>query len=113
MSRISTLVDALVGVLVEQGFEHGTGRARRTWRRQSRLLTFSARSRRVSGGWSKATWQIRSKASKSRPTCSASASRKTPVLASSSMMACLRSASFQALRKSSSEAYSLRTVLRV
>jgi hypothetical protein len=28
-----------------------------------RFLTFSARSRRVSGGWSKATWQTRSKAS--------------------------------------------------
>ena len=44
----------------------------------SRLRTLSARSRRVSGGWSKATWQMRSKGSRSLPTSSASGSSGQP-----------------------------------
>ena len=67
----------------------------------SRLRTFSARSRRVSGGRSKATWQIRSKGSRSLPTSSASGSRIRPSFSSSSMIACLRGAPFQRFRKSS------------
>ena len=48
---------------------------------RSRLRTFSARSRRVSGGWSKATWQIRSNGSRSLADApSASASKKHALL---------------------------------
>ena len=46
----------------------------------SRLRTFSTRSRRVSGGWSKATWQMRSKGSRSFPTSSANGSSNRPSL---------------------------------
>ena len=77
-----------VGVVeVEHAFVLHTSRAALRARRgpaapyfvnTSRLRTFSARSRRVSGGWSKATWQIRSKGSRSLPTSSASGSSSRP-----------------------------------
>ena len=57
-------VDALIGVLVEQRIEHGRA-VSPYFVNTSRLRTLSARSLRVRGGWSKATWQIRSKASMS------------------------------------------------
>ena len=58
--------EALVGVLVEQRVEHGAGLVAVLGEHVA-LRTFSARSRRVSGGRSKATWQIRSKGSRSLP----------------------------------------------
>ena len=67
----------------------------------SRFFTFSARSRRVSGLRSKATWQMRSKGSRSLPSSSAMGSSGRPSASSSSTMACLRSAAFQRFRKSS------------
>ena len=98
--RIAEVDDALVLIFLQQGFK--TARACGPYLvKTSRLRTFSARSRRVSGGWSKATWQMRSKGSRSLPTSSASGSSDRPSFSSSSMMACLRSADFQRLRKSS------------
>src|SRR5271165_1167776 len=52
-------------------------------------------------GLVKATWQIRSKGSRSLPTSSRSGSRGRPSLSSSSIIACLRSAPFQRRRKAS------------
>ena len=66
-----------------------------------RFLTWSARSRRVSGLASKATWQMRSNGSRSRFSSAATRSSGRPSASSSSRMACLRSAAFQRLRKSS------------
>ena len=99
--RVVEVDDALVLVLLQAALRARRGPAAPYLVNTSRLRTFSARSRRVSGGWSKATWQIRSKGSRSLPTSSASGSSSRPSLASSSMIACLRSAAFQRLRKSS------------
>jgi hypothetical protein len=62
--RVVEVQDTLVGVLGEQASR--TARALSPYFvKASRFLTFSARSRRVSGLASKATWQIRSKGSRS------------------------------------------------
>ena len=41
--------EATVGILVEEGVEHGAGSSRRTWPKTFRFFTLAARSRRVSG----------------------------------------------------------------
>ena len=62
---------ALVAILLRAAHRARRGPAAPYLVNTSRFLTFSARSRRVSGFWSKATWQIRSKGSRSLPSSSA------------------------------------------
>ncbi len=104
-------VDALIGVLVEQRVQHSAGGVAVLG--ENVALADAARSRRVSGGWSNATWQIRSKASMSWPTLSSIVSISTPFSSSSSTIACLRSDSAHRFTKSSSEVNSSLTVRRV
>ncbi|MNH28172.1 hypothetical protein D3C79_883210 [compost metagenome] len=68
----------------------------------SRFFTLLARSRRVSGFWSKAKWVTRSNASSSLPftTACCRSSNGTPCFSNSSSTACLRSAQLQRRRKS-------------
>ena len=83
------------------------------FRKNIALAHVLTRSRRVSGGWSKATWQIRSKGSRFLPTSSARGSSNKPSLFSSSMMASLRSALFHWRQKSLRLAKWLRKVFFV
>ncbi len=66
---IQTGDHAFILILRQQRFEHGAG-LRPVLGENVTFLTLLARSRRVSGGWSKATWQIRSNGSRSLPTSS-------------------------------------------